>query len=158
MFAEVAFSPPFETEFETEVLCWVDVEIFGVDKTGDGRVALLLDGVVGEVFETVDDMLVDAEGADACTKSFRVGEITDVLPGIFLEAELGVNVVLLDGDVDDELEIGTCFTVMVVPEGIFLVRFLLVILPDNIEDGFEDGLEVDKDDDEVLLSIDFLTD
>ena len=58
------------------------------------------------------------------------------MPVTFFEAELGVNVVLLDGDVDEELEIGTCFTVMVVPEGIFLVRFLLATIPDIPDEGF----------------------
>ena len=55
-------------------------------------------------------------------------------------------------------DIGTCLTVIVVPDGMFLVRFLLAILPDIIGDGFEDGVVLDCNEVEVLLSIDFLTD
>ena len=91
------FSPPVETELGTAILGCVDVDIFGVDKTGVGRVALLLDSVDEELFETVDNIFVDDEGVDACTKSLREveDEITDVFPVAFFETELGVNVVLL---------------------------------------------------------------
>ena len=43
----------------------------------------------------------------------------------------------------DIFEIGTCFTVIVVPDGMFLVRFLFAMFPDNLEDGFEDVVVVD---------------
>ena len=91
------FSPPVETKLGTEILGCADVDIFGVDNTGVGRVALLLDSVDEELFETVDNIFVDDEGVDACTKSLREveDEITDVFPVAFFETELGVNVVLL---------------------------------------------------------------
>ena len=91
------FSPPVETKLGTEILGCADVDKFGADNTGVGRVALLLDSVDEELFETVDNIFVDDEGVDACTKSLREveDEITDVFPVALFETELGVNVVLL---------------------------------------------------------------
>ena len=45
----------------------------------------------------MDNIFVDDEGVDACTKSLREveDEITDVFPVALFETELGVNVVLL---------------------------------------------------------------
>ena len=59
--------------------------------------APLLDGVGGEVFETVDDVPVDDDGVDACTKSLSEveDEITGVLRVVFFDIDVGVSVVLL---------------------------------------------------------------
>lgn len=103
---------------------------------------LLFERVDGEVFDNVDmdvgDKLEVEEGADACTKSFKLVDDVDaftwVLLGVLLEVTLGVKVVLLVCE-DDALEIGTCFTVMVVPEGMFLVKFLFVMAAAAINDG-----------------------
>ena len=100
---------------------------------------LLFERVDGEVFDNVDmdvgDKLEVEEGADACTKSFKLVDDVDaftwVLLGVLLEVTLGVKVVLLVCE-EDALEIGTCFTVMVVPDGMFLVKFLFSI-KENIQ-------------------------
>ena len=39
-------------------------------------------------------------------------------------------------DAEAVFDIGTCLTVIVVPEGIFLVRFLLATIPDIPDVGF----------------------
>ena len=39
-------------------------------------------------------------------------------------------------DAEAVFDIGTCLTVIVVPEGIFLVRFLLATIPDIPDEGF----------------------
>lgn len=106
----------------------------------------------------VVDILEEEEGVDACTKSFKlvddIDETTEVLPVVILEVVLGVNVVLLVWH-DDTLEIGTCFTVIVVPEGMFLVKFLFGIFPAT-DGGDFDVVALSKDAIDRRLSTDFL--
>ena len=89
----------------------------------------MLDVADDEPFAMVDKdvEVVLYEGEDAWTKSFKLvddvgDEREDVFPEI-LEFALVAKFVLLV-DAEAVFDIGTCLTVIVVPEGIFLVRFL----------------------------------